>query len=640
MSKHTPRHGLVSLDAENSDPQYSDSESKPHLNRLPPLSSPPVSKNAHYYSVLPKSGSPLLQLNSPRQTNARVTPSRDGGGQSWETKLKTNQVLRGKGLSKRTECKLVPSTPKKKKDTVLTSSPLSSDEKTPEIKVGTTPPKSSASDCKRKLQLGTTEVISLLDELDTENLNDDTEDVIITAIEDASKTRKKHFSPPNNRDPLQTSRYQELKMTPKLNKGSRRGTTPKCSVVVKPIVIRRQEATARQDKPNSDTELTQEWLPLCNSLKEDTKLPPPSVGNRVTQSVAAVHENGPCEPELESGPECHVQTPKEVATSTKKRKTRSSKSRKRDREEIENESTVAEVVLPAKAPNKTPQLPAKACKKTPLPPSKAPNKTPQLPAKACKKTPLPPSKASNKTPQLLAKACKKTPLPPSKASNKTPQLLAKACKKTPLPPPKTSNKTPLSVPRSVTRSVPRNYENALNNSLMSGDDDAIEPLSDSEVQSESEFESPVVRRKRRPLRNSANTPAEPFSVPRSVTRSVPRNYENALDNSLMSGDDDAIEPLSDSEVESESEFESPVVRRKRRPLRNSANTPAAKRQRLTTPRMKAKLGKKKGRKTVLVKKVRSVATPRRKDLVPRIPQKVVSFADDDDIDPFNIAREK
>ena len=63
--RSTPRHGLVSLDAENSDPQYSDSKSKPRLNRLPPLSSPPVSKNAHYYSVLPKPGSHLLQLNSP-----------------------------------------------------------------------------------------------------------------------------------------------------------------------------------------------------------------------------------------------------------------------------------------------------------------------------------------------------------------------------------------------------------------------------------------------------------------------------------------------------------------------------------------------------------------------------------------------
>ena len=510
MDRHTPRHGLVSLDAENSDPQYSDSEPKPRLNRLPPLSSPPVSKNTHYYSVLPKSGSPLLQLNSPRQTKPRVTPSRNGGGQSWETKLRANQVLCGKSLSKRKERKLIPSTPKKQKDTMLTSSPLSSDEKTPEIKVGTTPPKSSASDCKRKLQLGTTEVISLLDELDTENLKDDSEAMLHP--EDASQPAI-HFSPPNNHNPLQTSRYWEPKLTPKLNKGNRLGTTPKCSVVVKPIVIRRQETTGQQDKPNSDTELTQDWLPLCNSLKEDTELPPSSVENRVTQSVAAVRENEPRDPELESGPESHVQTPKMVATLTKKRKTRSSKGRKHDREEIEseleNESTVAELVLAAKAPNKTPQLPAKARKKTPLPPSKACNKT-------------------------------------------------------------------------------------------------------------------------------------PLSVPRSVTRSLAHEDENALDNSLMSGDDDTIEPLSDSEVESESEFESTVVRRKRRPLRNSANTPTAKRQRLTTPRMKAKpntTGKKKERKTVPVKKVKSV-TPRRKDLVPCIPQKVVSFANDDDIDPFNIAREK
>ena len=489
LSKHTPRQSLVSLNAENSDPQYSDSEAKPHMNKLCPLSNPLTSKNAHYYSVLPKSGSPLLQLNSPRQTNTGVTPSRDGGGQSWETKLKSNQVLRGKGLNKRTDRKLKPSTPKKKKDTVLTSSTLSSNEKTPEIKVGTTPPESGTSDCRRKLQLGTTEVISLLDDLDTENLNDNTEDIIITAIEDASTPTHDSCSTPD----VDKSRK---KRSLKVNK--RWGTTPKCSVVLKPIVIRRQEATAGQDKPNSNAELTQDWLPLCNSLKE----PPPSCVETVTQSVAAVHENEPCEHELESGPEGQVQTPK-VATSTKKRQTRSSRGRKRDRKEvesdIENESKIA------------------------------------LPSKSLNKMPLQPAKASKKTPLLL----------PSEASNKT-------------------------------------------------------PLSS-----------------------------------RSVTRSVAHDYENALDDSLLSGDDDTIEPLSDSEVESESEFESPVTTRKR-PLRNSTNTPAAKRQHLMTPRITT--GKKKGRKTALVKKA-SGATPRRKAPVPQIPQKVASFADNDN-DPFNIAREK
>ena len=481
LSKCTPRHSLVSLDAENSDPQYSDSEAK-----LCPL----TSNNVHYYSVLPKSGSPLLQLNSPRQTKTRVTPSRDGGGQSWETKLKSNQVLRSKGLNKRTECKLKPSTPKKKKDTVLTSSPLSSNEKTPEIKVGTTPPKSSASDCRRKLQLGTTEVISLLDDLDTENLNDNTEDIIITAIKDASTPTHGSCSTPD----VDKSRK---KHSLKVNKRSRWGTTPKCSVVLKPIVIRRQEVTAGQDKPNSDAELTQDQLQLCKSLKK----PPPSCVETVTQSVAAVRENEPCECGLESGPEGQVQTPK-VATLTKKRQTRSSRGRKRDRKEvesdIENESKIA---LPSKSPSKMPLQPAKASKKTPL---------------------------------LLSEA---------------------------------SNKTPLSA--------------------------------------------------------------------KSVTRSVAHDYENALDDSLLSGDDDTIEPLSDSEVESESEFESPVITRKR-PLRNSANTPAAKRQHLTTPRITT--GKKKGRKTALVKKA-SGATPRRKAPVPQIPQKVASFADNDN-DPFNIAREK
>ena len=42
-----------------------------------------------------------------------------------------------------------------------------------------------------------------------------------------------------------------------------------------------------------------------------------------------------------------------------------------------------------------------------------------------------------------------------------------------------------------------------------------------------------------------------------------RNLENALNNSPMSDDDDAIEPLFDSEVEFEFEFESLVIRRKR-----------------------------------------------------------------------------
>ena len=45
----------------------------------------------------------------------------------------------------------------------------------------------------------------------------------------------------------------------------------------------------------------------------------------MTPSVASVHENRPCDPELGSGPECRVHTPKKVATSTKKGKTRSSK---------------------------------------------------------------------------------------------------------------------------------------------------------------------------------------------------------------------------------------------------------------------------------------------------------------------------
>ena len=128
---------------------------------------------------------------------------------------------------------------------------------------------------------------------------------------------------------------------------------------------------------------------------------------------------------------------------------------------------------------------------------------------------------------------------------------------------------------------------------------------------------PAKARKKTPLSPSKASNKTPLSVPRSVTRSLARNHENALGNSLMSGDDDTVEPLPDSEIESESEFESPVVRRKRRPLQNSANTSAAKWQRLTTPRMKAKLnttGKKKERKTVPVKKVKSVAMPRRKDL--------------------------
>lgn len=86
-----------------------------------------------------------------------------------------------------------------------------SDEMSPEIKVSITPPKSSVSDCKRKLQLETTEVISLLDELDTENLKDDSEDVLITTIEDASTPTHGSYSEPavNNtkkKHSLQTSK--------------------------------------------------------------------------------------------------------------------------------------------------------------------------------------------------------------------------------------------------------------------------------------------------------------------------------------------------------------------------------------------------------------------------------------------------
>ena len=51
--------------------------------------------------------------------------------------------------------------------------------------------------------------------------------------------------------------------------------------------------------------------------------------------------------------------------------------------------------------------------------------------------------------------------------------------------------TPLSVLRGVTRSLAHDYDSALNNSPMSEDNDAIEPLFDSEVEPESEFESPA-----------------------------------------------------------------------------------------------------------------------------------------------------
>ena len=51
------------------------------------------------------------------------------------------------------------------------------------------------------------------------------------------------------------------------------------------IVIPRKEVTGELDNPNSVIELTQDWLTLCNSLKENTKAPPPSIGKELTQSV-------------------------------------------------------------------------------------------------------------------------------------------------------------------------------------------------------------------------------------------------------------------------------------------------------------------------------------------------------------------
>ena len=51
------------------------------------------------------------------------------------------------------------------------------------------------------------------------------------------------------------------------------------------IVIPRKEVTGELDNSNSVIELTQDWLTLCNSLKENTKAPPPSIGKGLTQSV-------------------------------------------------------------------------------------------------------------------------------------------------------------------------------------------------------------------------------------------------------------------------------------------------------------------------------------------------------------------
>ena len=104
----------------------------------------------------------------------------------------------------------------------------------------------------------------------------------------------------------------------------------------------------------------------------------------------------------------------------------------------------------------------------------------------------------------------------------------------------------------------------------------------------------------------------------------------------MSDDDDAIEPLFDSEVESKSEFESPVIRRKR--INATLKSSAHQVPQLATHRMKAKLNTAKI-KNCTGKESECSNTKEKRSSPPHSTEGSL-FADDDDIDPFTIAREK
>ena len=195
-------------------------------------------------------------------------------------------------------------------------------------------------------------------------------------------------------------------------------------------------------------------------------------------------------------------------------------------------------------------------------------------------------------------------------------------------------------PRRLTRSVARK---AAKTPMVSRDNTTARPLfSDSEVdtESDSEFEPPEVVEAFLPSDDLEKTP--PDSVPRRLTRSV---AQKTAQTPMISRDNTTVQLLStDSEVdtESESDFEAPDIRRKRQRSAATPSASAANRQPVATPRNKTRnhntAMNAKERKTPLRRRVNG-ATPRRKDVVPHIPQKTV-FAEDSERDPFKIAREK
>ena len=164
VAKTTPRRCLELSDTENSEPQGSGREIKLNFS-LP--SSPPNPKGARYFNVLPKSGSPVYRHYSLCQ---RVTPARG-----------ITSPMSGQGRRERrvAERKPAPATHR-------VTSVNSSTERTPEIKIGTTPPKTGVSDCRRSLRLG--DVISQLGVIDDSDIEFDDDidgDPLVTAIKEA-----------------------------------------------------------------------------------------------------------------------------------------------------------------------------------------------------------------------------------------------------------------------------------------------------------------------------------------------------------------------------------------------------------------------------------------------------------------------
>ena len=193
MAKISPRRGVESPDTENSDPQCLHRETKPNLKTFTLPSMSPNSKDARYFSVLPKFGSPPGRHYSLVQTKSRMTQARGISCKSGERprdrrayhqgrKLEANQPLQGHILGRKVaESKPAPTTPRV---TSVSRSPLCSEERTPEIKVGITPPKSGTPDCRRSLQLD--DVIGQLHNSGPEyDYDDDDDDSLVPSMKEA-----------------------------------------------------------------------------------------------------------------------------------------------------------------------------------------------------------------------------------------------------------------------------------------------------------------------------------------------------------------------------------------------------------------------------------------------------------------------